>query len=795
VTDPLRRVPRLGVIVWLVATLALTAAFWWSSHNPVTVEVSVDGPRAEAVVNGVRSIHQIGDPGGDRVGLFLGGAGPAQPAGDHSGRPIYSQLRDSILLVARSLDATASWTDVRVTPASPASDPADWTPVAASHWFVTPGGGLSTGTGGILLSKPLGATVSFAGTLTGDSSMAGVLVSGRDNGDGSLFLFRPLHGDAMWWEIRNGGWIGPFAGVQFERPWPALLKSVVYTITKAYLAAMAIAAIAGAIAVVVSLLIGGPKVSRTALGVRAADLTSDEKSDAPGDDRGRTKRAEPGSKWATVVAWMPPIVVALIGFGVTAYIASEILERMPHVQDSVAYYFQAKTFALGRLWVPVPQLPEFFWHEFVVMADGKWYSKYPPGFPAILAAGVVLGYPWLVNPVLAGVSLLLVFLIGRQIDGVGQGILASVLLLSSPFFLFLSGSFMAHTAGMTFALLFVFLWLRSHERPTTWVLLLTGASFGIGFLIRPWSAIAIAAPFGAYTLLHVVRNRRPGTLKFALIALGAVPFVLLWLQYNAILTGNPLKNTMEMWWSFDRIGFGPDIGLRGHHPGNALYNLNRNLTELVRHAFGWPQFATLAIALVPFATGRANRNDWLFLSASVALITAYFFWWADGIMYGPRFYFELMGFLVLLSARGAFTAADRAREWLGGRRLSDSPGSYSGRVFVCILIAGLLAHNLSLYLPEQFKLHRGYNFVNRGPVNAVERAGIRNALVFVDVGQPHEWWNYGMVFSSNDPQLEGDVIYARDLGPDNNRRLRSIYPDRGHYQLRGVVLQKIADHQ
>jgi hypothetical protein len=36
---------------------------------------------------------------------------------------------------------------------------------------------------------------------------------------------------------------------------------------------------------------------------------------------------------------------------------------------------------------------------------GRWCSLCPPGWPAILAVGVLLGAPWLVDPLLLGLSI------------------------------------------------------------------------------------------------------------------------------------------------------------------------------------------------------------------------------------------------------------------------------------------------------------------------------------------------------------------------------------------------------
>jgi len=41
-------------------------------------------------------------------------------------------------------------------------------------------------------------------------------------------------------------------------------------------------------------------------------------------------------------------------------------ERLPHLEDEVAYLFQARTMAMGRLTVPSPAQPDSFWTPFVL---------------------------------------------------------------------------------------------------------------------------------------------------------------------------------------------------------------------------------------------------------------------------------------------------------------------------------------------------------------------------------------------------------------------------------------------
>lgn len=85
---------------------------------------------------------------------------------------------------------------------------------------------------------------------------------------------------------------------------------------------------------------------------------------------------------------------------------------------------------------------------------------------------------------------------------------------------------------------------------------------------------------------------------------------------------------------------------------------------------------------------------------------------------------------------------------------------------------------------------RGYNYVSRARLDVVERAGVRDAIVFVDPGGQYEWWNYGMLFSANSPWLDTSVLYARDLGPFNERLMRE-HPSRRFYRLGPLGLEEM----
>jgi hypothetical protein len=733
------------VVSFVLLNLVLFAALIWASLDPLVIRVDLRGDTPVAEVHGVRLAAPEQSVRTDALTLYLDGPGriPAHES--------WFGVLDEAAAPWFWLDTDQAWAALALFDDGQAIWSHDFADAGLAGWS-DPNGDWNRGIFGDAIS-PRGAMLAHPDVELRGRDLLAVAQRGHNGvgvvvgtpSDGLFLLVRPLHRDLMWWRLHQGRWDGPLVGTFFLRPWDSALKDFLRHLLRPYFLALALA---------------------TAF-VLLGSLWSLVRRDRP---------LPPFSRRATIaiLTW-----TALATFGMTAYIASSLLEHMPHVQDSVGYLFQAKVFALGRLWAPLPPLPDFFVHEFVVQQDGRWFAKYPPGFPALLSLGVLAGAPWLVNPIAASLAVVATALLGARTMGRGTGLLGGILLALSPFFMFLGGSHMAHTTGLLFAALFALFYVEA-DRGRRWAGVLAGVALGVDVLIRPWTAFCIAVPFAFDLLGRLRRSRRPTLVFVLLMALGFLPFLAAHVAYNHYFTGSFTKTTMELWWSFDRIGFGSDKGLGGHGPLGGLYNSLRNLGELSRHAFGWPAIATFAFAFVPLATGRAGRWERLWLASWFSLMLGYFFWWADGVMFGPRFYHEAMPFLVLLTARGV--------------ALLSEVGRLPGRVLAGPLLASLIAIDVAIYLPSQLPQLKGYNYVSSAALEAVERAGVRNAVVFTDPGPQNEWWNYGMVFSANSPLLDTDVIYARDRGPEN-KQLMDLYPGRRFYKLYRTVVTEISPEE
>jgi hypothetical protein len=508
-------------------------------------------------------------------------------------------------------------------------------------------------------------------------------------------------------------------------------------------------------------------------------------------------------------------------FWATVFIAGHVLERLPHVQDSVTYLFQAQTLARGRLWAPEPPLPEFFEQEFLLAEDGRWFGKYPPGYPLLLATGVLLSQPWLINPFLATLTVPLLYKLGATLYGKRVGLGAALLAAVSPFFLFMSGSMMAHAAELFWITLFMlsWVWALKRARGRRWAFL-AGLALGMAFLTRQPAAMGVGIPFIAITILAALRRGRAAFSRAVILAIAVLPFIVLLFAYQYAITGHPFEDPRQRYWSFDRLGFGEELGMDenaftmteldgyaatiwyndpsqpplGHSPARGLYNTERNWHSLEINLFGWLPFLTLAFCCLAVVARRPNWADSSLLAVAAGLIGFYVAYWAAGTIYGPRYYYAALPAFLLLTVRGIQTTA--AKIGVGhtytGFHGADVPAQM-GKLIMVVLVAAFVLGNLFFSLPLFLDAYQGYNFIDRPSLALAQEHEEGQAILFIGVTDKNNWWEYGRYFSSNAPWLDGPIIYARDLGDRENGRLLARYPKFQAYRVSGDQIFRLGD--
>ena len=493
-----------------------------------------------------------------------------------------------------------------------------------------------------------------------------------------------------------------------------------------------------------------------------------------------------GSRTERAVGWLlslPPRWLAILVILAGTVISLIVLDGVPHVSDEIAYQFEARTMAQGRLSQPAPPVPDAFTFTHTLIDGERWYGIMNPGWSAILAVGYLFRIPWLMTPLFGAAAVLILAAFYRAAGFEDRDTrLAILLMVASPYFLFMNGTFMAHPANLTFFAVFAWAWARLLSTTTRRYAVIAGLALALNMLVRPLDTVAVAAPFGLLLLWQA--RRRPALLGAAVVttivaALGPA----LTMGYNEALTGNALEMPMTRYFDIQTpgqrfgLGFGADMGTVLHGaewPGYALMDAPvvtaHRITQLLDDLWGLPLLAAGVLAGMITWGWRCEGVWYRTLVGSVmSLGTLYLLHFYHGIAYGSRHYYLAIPALMMALARPL------------GRGL-DSVDAVTRRWTASALVAVLAFLALAGYP----RLIRHYSDHYRNASGAVRRAildeRLSGALVFV----AEDNWAWKSAFPLNDYPLEtADVLLANDK-PGLEEAVTEAFPDRKVYYLTEV---------
>ena len=483
------------------------------------------------------------------------------------------------------------------------------------------------------------------------------------------------------------------------------------------------------------------------------------------------------------IALILSILAILAAFMVTNF----VFENIPHIEDEVAYVWQAQTIGKGYLTLPSPPQPENFLMPFVVDYNGQRFGKYPLGWPVLLAIGIRLGIRQLVNPLLAGAGVWLTYRLGKKVFSETVGLLGAGLTLTSPFFLINSGTLLSHPFGLVLSASFALAWLdvfRSKDQNNQILpLLVAGMSMGGLALTRPLTAIAVALPFGLHGFYILIRGDLQTRRKVLIIGLISALVASLFFLWQYAVTGNPMTSPYTLWWPYDKVGFGPGYGVteNGHSLRLARINTRFSLWVGWRDLFGWPGFSWIFLPLG--LAGVLIKRNWkgmLVSSVYVSLVIVYLAYWVGAWLFGPRYYYEGLYSLTLLSGVGI--------AWLAGWPIQPAEKwpSYHGwkrlrPLIITSLVSVLVVMNLIFYTPLRLNTMFGLHGMQRAdlqPFQSEEAQALTPALIIV---HPDIWMDYAVLLELSDPFLDSPFIFVHYRGLNADAELAEAFPDRHIY--------------
>lgn len=475
-----------------------------------------------------------------------------------------------------------------------------------------------------------------------------------------------------------------------------------------------------------------------------------------------------------------PLALAAVAACASAALSWGVFGAAPHVSDEVSYLFQGRVFASGRLWLDPPAVPDAFraWH--VILDASRWCGKYPPGWPLLLAPGVLLGVPWLVNPLLTGLAVLGAVRLSRALYGERGALVGGLLLAASPFTLLTGAGFMSHAAGLA-ASLWALALLVEGERDGSWRrLLAAGLLAGLAGTVRPFTALLLLGPAIAWRVASSLRARR-GLRSFVPFAAGAAAPLALLLAFQWVSFGSPLRtgysayDPSEGLFTFVGRRYEPLALLREHLPAYV-----RDLSQALWDVPGPPFWWLAALLLAP----RGADGFLLLSAAGLVLGQSGLFWNYDLAQGGPRYVFEAAGALSVLSARALLLLLDRLFSLTARAGLFASPSSR--RLGTVAALAALLLSPLLVRLPLLARSHAmSFHGTANRPLEGAAEAGVpERAVVFVSATNEVAGYDprldpgYHAYLNLNAPRpADGGRVFVRDL-PGRREEVLRAYPGR-----------------
>lgn len=355
-----------------------------------------------------------------------------------------------------------------------------------------------------------------------------------------------------------------------------------------------------------------------------------------------------------VVQWLPVLAAFVL-----ALMCSSLFTGGGAVfEEETVHLFQANTLMTGTLRQPYPVLAPWLSDSGLILhREAGWFAPVPPGHAVWLIPGVWAGISAVMSALAAAGTVFLMRLIGLRLRF--PPLLLPVLMLASPFFLFLHGTLLPQTLGMFLATLFLWAYVRMLQTSGAAAGLVCGLAWGLLFLTHPWNAVLLGVPFGLHWLAQWARAWKSPLpwLRTLLFGVGILPGVLLLLFYFRELTGDSqtlarevLHHSVNGWLPFQG---GAEVRYDSPH------SMRRGLSLLWRHVrlmdqwlFGTPRF-TLLLWLGLAGHGWNRRWSPLLLGVTLVMFFGYVTWpQLDTTLGGPRYQATMLPFMMLFGALG-----------------------------------------------------------------------------------------------------------------------------------------------
>jgi hypothetical protein len=358
-------------------------------------------------------------------------------------------------------------------------------------------------------------------------------------------------------------------------------------------------------------------------------------------------------------------LVFLTIFAYFAWLSIAVFPDFPTNFDEYGYYTQAKIFAQGKLFVTPHPFDHNMLESHMRTAEGRVFSKYLPGFIAVLSVFWVLGFYKLANPAIMTVGLFFCARILECYTSARAALVITLLAAFLPYSMGYTASLFSQPLAMCLASIALWAFIEYQHRAEERYLYIIGIVCAYGFLTRPIDFVAVT---GAICIAFFFCQPWRRALLCS-ISCGLMALVGLWLLalYNSYLTGRP---------SF--LGYEGYFAATFHVVGDYKDPMEvRIYKDVIRYAqnfmhLGIPVFekhflplvgiASTLLAVGGIAFVRHYRAAWVVPLYIFLLVLIYNLYPQDAWnTYGARYWFAAWGGFIVMAGFG-WCAIERATQ-------------------------------------------------------------------------------------------------------------------------------------
>jgi hypothetical protein len=437
--------------------------------------------------------------------------------------------------------------------------------------------------------------------------------------------------------------------------------------------------------------------------------------------------------------------VAAVLTGLLAIGTLTIYHNYTLCMDEYAQLFQAKLFAAGRIWAQYPPgllnrlLPQtwaFFTNSNIT---GRAIEGYWPGYSLLQTPFVFFGVPWLLNPLLAAGTLLLIRHIALKLyPGTNAPSWAMLFTLASPVFIVSCISYYSMPAQLFLNLLFTALILE----------ITPGRLVAAGFIGSLALIQKNPVPHIFYALPWIVwiAARRGGLRSLLWLAIGYLPLSIFlgfgWFALRSYITAQTETASKTFWEQ-----------LKGLH---SIFMV-RDFRQVVYSRY--LAFLKLAVWAVPGLVVLAAigaRRGWkdarikvLTFSAILTFFGYFLFEATQGHGWGYRYFHGAWGTLPLLAC--GLVAVKRDGSPVQFTPLTCAAGTL-------VVLSFVLLNGLRLYQVDAF--------IDRHLAQLPPLDPQRKQICFI---RPQEGY-YSIDLIENDPLLRSNTLFIKSSGPEDEKQ-------------------------